>query len=75
MFVSRLRAGSKIVDAKAVHYFSADRMAMWPIFMLLVAGLVAVGMAVGVTPVGHGWIDSISTQFSDFGTWIKGLVT
>ncbi len=75
MFVSRLRAGSKIVDAKAVHHFSADRMALWPIVLLLLAGVVAVAAAVGVTPVGNGWFDSIGTQLSDIGNWIKGLIS
>ena len=75
MFVSRLRAGSKIVDAKAVHYFSTDRMALWPIMLLLLAGVVAVATAIGVTPVGNDWFDSIGTQLSDFGNWIKGLIS
>jgi uncharacterized membrane-anchored protein len=75
MFVSRLRAGSKIVDAKAVHHFSTDRMALWPIMLLLLAGVVAVATAIGVTPVGNDWFDSIGTQLSDFGNWIKGLIS
>ncbi|MDR7086806.1 putative membrane-anchored protein [Aeromicrobium panaciterrae] len=75
MFVSRLRAGSKIVDAKAVHHFSNDRMPLWPITLLLFAGLAAVITAVGVTPVGQDWFDSIGSQLGDLGTWIKGLVS
>ncbi len=73
MFVSRLRAGSKLVDAKAVHHFSNDRMAMWPILLLLAAGVIAVATAVGITPVGNDWFDSIGSQLGDLGTWIKGL--
>lgn len=73
MFVSRLRASSKIVDAKAVHHFSTDRMPLWPITLLLLAGVVAVATAVAVTPVGNDWFDSIGSQLSDFGTWIKGF--
>ncbi len=75
MFVTRLRASSKMVDAKAVHYFSSERMPLWPILLLVLAGVVAVLVAVGVTPVGNGWFDSIGSQLSDFGTWIKGLVS
>jgi uncharacterized membrane-anchored protein len=73
--MSRLRAGSKIVDAKAVHHFSTDRMALWPITLLLLAGVVAVATAVAVTPVGNDWFDSLGTQLSDFGNWIKGLIS
>jgi uncharacterized membrane-anchored protein len=75
MFVARLRAGSKIVDAKAVHHFSSDRMAFWPILLLLAAGIVAVAVAVAVTPVGHDWLDSFGAQLADLGSWIKGLFT
>lgn len=75
MFVSRLRAGSKIVDAKTVHHFSTNRMPLWPIMLLLLAGAVSVATAVGVTPVGQDWLDSIGSQLSDLGNWIKGLVS
>ena len=75
MFVSRLRAGSKIVDAKTVHHFSTDRMPLWPIMVLLLAGVAAVGVAVGVTPVGQDWLDSVGSQLNDLGNWIKGLVS
>lgn len=68
MFVARLRAGSKIVDAKAVHHFSTSRMALWPILLLLAAAVVAVAAAVAVTPVGNDWFD-------DLGSWIKGFFT
>ena len=73
MFVARLRAGSRIVDAKAVHHFTSQRIALWPVLLLLVAAIVAVGAAVAVTPVGQDWFDSLGDQLADFGTWIKGL--
>jgi uncharacterized membrane-anchored protein len=73
MFVARLRAGSKIVDAKAVHHFSSNRLSVWPILLLLLAGIVAVVAAIAVTPVGHDWFGSFGDHLDDFGTWIKGL--
>lgn len=73
MFVARLRAGSKIVDAKSVHHFTSQRLALWPVLLLLLAGLVAVGAAVAITPVGQDWFDSLGDQLADLGTWIKGL--
>ena len=75
MFVARLSAGSKIVDAKAVHHLSSRRHAVWPVVLLLVAGAVALAVAVGITPVGQGWYDSIGDLLSDLGSWIKGLFT
>lgn len=73
MFVARLRAGSRIVDAKAVHHFTSQRIALWPVLLLLVAGIAAVAVAVAVTPVGQDWFDSLGDQIADLGTWIKGL--
>lgn len=73
MFVARLRAGSKIVDAKSVHHFTSQRFALWPVLLMLAAGVVAVVAAIAITPVGQDWIDSIGGQIADLGTWIKGL--
>lgn len=73
MFVARLRAGPKIVDAKAVHHFTSQRHALWPTALLLVAGVAAVAVAVAITPVGKDWYDSLGDQLADLGTWIKGL--
>ncbi|VXB86671.1 conserved hypothetical protein [Aeromicrobium sp. 9AM] len=73
MFVARLRAGSKIVDAKAVNHFTSQRFAMWPVLLLLAAGVAAVAVAIAVTPVGNDWFDSLGDRLADLGTWIKGL--
>lgn len=73
MFVARLRVGSKIVDAKAVHHFTSQRFALWPVLLLLAAGVVAVVVAIAVTPVGNDWFDSLGDRLADLGTWIKGL--
>lgn len=75
MFVARLRAGAKIVDAKAVHHFSSRRHALWPVFLLLAAGIAAVAVAIAITPVGQDWYDSVGEQLTDLGSWIKGLFT
>ncbi|WP_332662396.1 putative cytokinetic ring protein SteA [Aeromicrobium sp.] len=73
MFVARLRAGSKIVDAKAVNHFTSQRFPLWPVMLLLAAGVVAVAVSIAVTPVGNDWFDSLGDQLADLGTWIKGL--
>ncbi|WP_423851919.1 putative cytokinetic ring protein SteA [Aeromicrobium sp.] len=73
MFVARLRAGAKIVDAKAVIHFTSKRHALWPALLLLVAGVVSVAVAIAVTPVGQDWYHSLGGQLADLGTWIKGL--
>jgi len=74
-FIARLRAGTKIVDAKAVQHFSSNRLALWPLLLLLLCGVAAVAVAVSITPVGGDWFDSLGDTLADFGTWIKGLVS
>jgi uncharacterized membrane-anchored protein len=66
-FLTRLRAGSRLVDAKAVGHFAAESMPVWPVLLILLAGVLAVAAAVGVTPVGQEWFD-------DAQTWIEGLL-
>ncbi len=73
MFVARLRAGAKIVDAKAVNHFTSQRFALWPVLLLLAAGIAAVTVSIAVTPVGNDWFDSLGDRLADLGTWIKGL--
>jgi uncharacterized membrane-anchored protein len=75
MFVARLRSGAKIVDARAVHHFTAQRFPLWPVLLLLIAGAAAVVVAIGVTPVGQDWLDPVGERLSDFGSWIEGLFT
>ncbi len=75
IFVARLRAGAKIVDAKSVHHFTSQRLAWWPVLLLLAAGVLAVAVAVGITPVGQEWFDSLGDRLADLGSWIKGLFT
>lgn len=72
-FVTRLRAGSRLVDAKAAGHFAAQSMPLWPVLLILVAGVVAVMVAVAITPVGGGWFDSLDDRIDDARTWLEGL--
>jgi len=72
-FVTRLRAGNLLVDAKAAGHFAAQSMPMWPVLLILLAGVVAVIAAVAITPVGGDWFDSLGDRIDDARTWIEGL--
>jgi uncharacterized membrane-anchored protein len=74
-FVTRLRAGARLVDAKAAGHFSAQPMPMWPVLLILLAGLAAVVAAIAVTPVGNDWFDSLGSHLDDARSWIEGLFT
>jgi uncharacterized membrane-anchored protein len=71
-FLTRLRVGSKLVDAKSVSEFYNHRISAWPILLLLLLGILAVGAAVAVTPVGDSWLEWAGTQFNDNIDWIQG---
>jgi uncharacterized membrane-anchored protein len=72
-FVTRLRAGSRLVDAKAAAHFSARLMPMWPVVLILAAGVVSVVAALAVTPVGGEWFEPIGDGIDDVRIWIEGL--
>ena len=48
-------------------------MPMWPVLLILLAGVVAVVAAVAITPVGGDWFDSLGERIDDARTWIEGL--
>jgi len=74
-FLTRLRIGTKLIDAKGVPQLYAGRVRLWQLLVVLLAGLVAVGVAVAATPVGSDWWHSIQAGLSDLIDWIQGLFT
>ncbi|MCL3837514.1 putative cytokinetic ring protein SteA [Aeromicrobium duanguangcaii] len=69
-FIARLRAGSRVVDAHAVAWFARQRLSWLTPLLLLLAGVVAVVVAVGTTPLGHEWLAPVTDRVS---SWIEGL--
>ena len=72
-FLTRLRVGPKLVDAKSVPQLYAGRVRLWHLALVLLAGLVALAAAVAVTPVGADWWSAFTDALSDVLTWIQGL--
>ncbi|KGM09146.1 putative cytokinetic ring protein SteA [Cellulomonas bogoriensis] len=65
-FLTRLRVGSKLIDAKGVSRLYRQRISTWQLLMLVVAGLLAVGVALASTAAGQ-------TLFGLFGAWTDDL--
>ncbi|MGH3333157.1 MAG: putative cytokinetic ring protein SteA [Nocardioidaceae bacterium] len=72
-FLTRLRVGPKLVDAKAVPQLYAGRVRMWHLLVVLLAGVVALLVAVAATPVGQDWWVSVQPALEDLIDWFQGL--
>lgn len=72
-FLTRLRVGPKLVDAKSVPQLYAGRVRIWHLLVVLLAGIVALGVAIAVTPVGEGWWTNIQAGLQDLLDWFQGL--
>ena len=74
-FLTRLRVGSRLVDAKAVPALYSGRVRTWQLALLLLAGLVALLAALSVTPAGEDLLrsaaDAVKAVYDD----IRGLIT
>lgn len=74
-FLTRLKIGSKLVDAKGVPELYAGRIRLWHLALVLLAGVIALLVAVAATPVGGGWWDSAQDGITDLFNWIQGLAS
>jgi uncharacterized membrane-anchored protein len=70
-FLTRASVGPTLVDAKAVARLYRNRVSGWLVLLCLLVGLVAVIAAIGTTPVGQEWWDTISGWADDFATWVR----
>nr|WP_244328512.1 putative cytokinetic ring protein SteA [Yimella sp. cx-51] len=72
-FLTRLRVGSKLVDAKGVSQLYRSSIG-WPALMLLVvAGLVALLVALLSTPAGRAFFEAVGARWDTFYSWLEGL--
>lgn len=74
-FLTRLRVGPKLVDAKGVPALYSGRVRIWHLLLVLLAGITALLIAVAATPVGQEWWTSAQGPFQDLLDWFQGLFT
>jgi uncharacterized membrane-anchored protein len=72
-FLTRLRVGPKLVDAKGVPQLYSGRVRLWQLLLVLLAGLIAVAVAVASTPVGKQWWSDAGPHLTAALSWIQGL--
>jgi uncharacterized membrane-anchored protein len=74
-FLTRLRVGPKLVDAKGVPQLYAGRVRLWHLAVVLLAGFLALAVALAATPTGSDWWSAVQDGLSDVLQWIQGLFT
>lgn len=72
-FLTRLRLGPRLVDAKSVPMLYAGRVPLWQLVLVLAVGLLALGAAVALTPRGEIWVDELGAAARPWLDWIEGL--
>ncbi|MDQ2624925.1 MAG: putative cytokinetic ring protein SteA [Actinomycetota bacterium] len=73
-FLTRLRVGGKLVDAKGVSRLYRQRISNVQLSLLVVAGLAALGVALAVTPAGQTFFGLVAARFDDWFSWVSSLL-
>jgi uncharacterized membrane-anchored protein len=72
-FLTRLRVGGKLVDAKGVSRLYRQRITNTQLTVLAIAGLLAVAVALWVTPGGQVFYSLIGARLDDVWSWITSF--
>jgi len=76
-FLTRLRVAPRLLDARTAAHLYRSRLAAWHLVLVLLAGLLAVAVAVATTPVGQEWFesgtDTIGSAWDETVTFFRGL--
>jgi uncharacterized membrane-anchored protein len=72
-FLTRLRVGGKLVDAKGVSRLYRPRVSTWALMALVLAAAVIVLIVVAISPAGEVLRRYLSTQWDVVRYWISGL--
>ena len=74
-FLTRLRIGGKLVDAKGVSRLYRSRISNLSLAVMLSTGLFALFVALAATPAGTAMLQLVAARWDDVWSWIVGLFT
>jgi uncharacterized membrane-anchored protein len=72
-FLTRLRLGGKLVDAKGVSRLYRSRISNAALVVLVLAAFVAIGSAIAVSAAGRVYLDLLLDQWNSFVFWLENL--
>ena len=73
-FLTRLRVGGKLVDAKGVSRLYRSRISSWSLLALVLATLVAMTAALHITAVGDAYGEILADAWASFWSWARALL-
>jgi uncharacterized membrane-anchored protein len=74
-FLTRLRVGGKLVDAKGVSRLYRSRISPWTLLALVAASLLTILVAAYSSPAGQVYITFLAARWDAFLYWLTGLFT
>lgn len=72
-FLTRLRLGGKLIDAKGASQLYRSRVSGWQLLALVIAGFLAIIAAIATTAAGQTMWGLVQTWFSDVTLWFRNL--
>ena len=72
-FLTRLRVGGKLVDAKGVSRLYRSRISPWSLLALVAASLLTILVAAWSSPVGQVFLANAGARWDAFLYWLTGL--
>jgi len=72
-FLTHLRVGSKLVNARGVHQLYRSRISGWALVALVVAAAVTIVVAIAYSPTGPFLGNYLSATWHTFAYWFTGL--
>jgi len=73
-FLTRLRVGGKLVDAKGVSRLYRHRISSWSLVLLVLSTFIAMAAAVYVSSAGQAYGTLIADAWADLVFWLRGLL-
>jgi uncharacterized membrane-anchored protein len=72
-FLTRLRLGGKLVDAKGVSRLYRSRISGFALLLLVAAAFIAIGSALAVSTAGRTYLDLLVDETERFIAWLQDL--
>jgi uncharacterized membrane-anchored protein len=72
-FLTRLRIGSKLIDAKGVSRLYRSRISTPQLLLLVITALITMGVALFISPIGQTWLNGLKDVWNAFIFWLVGL--